>query len=300
MLDTGFIRGVIPPLITPVDERENVDEPALRRVVERVIAGGVHGILALGSNGEFYGFDHSEQRRIVTAIIGQTSGRIPVYMGIGAITTKEAIRLAVMAEDVGASAITVLPPMFLGLNDRELYDHFKAIAEATSLPMLLYNNPERVGNRISPQLLEQLATVPNIVGIKDSSGDLSLMADYILRTKERVFKVFAGKDVLIAGALMYGAAGCVASTANVVPELVVDIYDKFMAGDWPAAVEAQYKLAPLRLAYSLGSFPAATKDVARLVGMEAGRSLRPVHNAADETLDEWKDLLRGAGIAVVE
>jgi hypothetical protein len=182
-METGFVRGVIPPIITPVDGDERVDEGALRRMIDHVIAGGVHGILSLGSNGEFFGLDRDEQRRAVAVTLDHVAGRVPVYVGIGGISTRECVRTAVMAGSLGAQAVTMLPPMFLSPNDEELYRHFLAVAESTDLPVLLYNNPDRMRVNLSAALVERLADVPNIVGAKDSSGDMVLTAEYIRRTR---------------------------------------------------------------------------------------------------------------------
>jgi 4-hydroxy-tetrahydrodipicolinate synthase len=294
-MDTSFIHGVVPPIITPVDANECVEEQGMRRVVEHVIKGGVSGILALGSNGEFFGLDHEQQQRTVAITVDQTRGRVPIYMGIGAITTKECLKLARMAEAEKVQAITILPPMFLGPNDDELYDHFRTIAESTPLPVLLYNNPGRVGYNISATLVERLADIPNIVGAKDSSGNLTLTAEYIRRTRDKGFKVMAGKDTMILGSLIYGAVGAVASTANIVPELVVEICEKFKAGDMQGALEAQFILAPLRNAFDLASFPVVTKDAANLIGLQVGNSIKPNHNSPETVMNKLRDILKELG-----
>jgi 4-hydroxy-tetrahydrodipicolinate synthase len=294
-MDTKFIRGVIPPIVTPVDAAERIDEAALRRVVDHVIAGGVHGILSLGSTGEFFGLDHARMQRALAVTIDQVHGRVPVYMGIGAIATRECLDLAKLAESEKAQAITLLPPMFISPSDEELYQHFRAVAEATPLPLLLYNNPDRMNVNISANLLERLASVPNIVGVKDSSGDLTLTAEYIRRTQSSGFKVLSGRDVMILGTLACGAVGCVAATANIVPALVVEIYDKFIAGDLAAAREAQFKLAPLRLAFSLGSFPVVVKDALNLLGLRVGAPLKPNTPCSDANLAKLRTILEAVG-----
>ncbi len=295
-MDTSFIHGVIPPIITPVDADECVEESGLRRVIDHVIAGGVHGILVLGSNGEFFGLNQEQQQRAITITIDHVKGRVPVYVGIGAISTRECIQLARLAEEKRAQAITILPPMFLRPNEDELYEHFRAVAESTSLPVLLYNNPDRVGTNISANLIERLADIPNVVGIKDSSGDLTLTAEYIRRTRDRGFKVMAGRDVMILGSLVYGAVGCVASTANIVPDLVVKIYEKYRADDLKGALEAQYELAPLRMAFNLGSFPVATKDAANLIGLTVGSPIKPNVSCSEADVIKIKDILRDLGV----
>lgn len=294
-MDTSFIHGVIPPIITPVDEEERVETKALRRVAEHIIKGGVHGILALGSNGEFFALDHTQQQRVVSTVMEQAAGRVPVYMGIGAITTRECLKLAKMAMAEKVQAITILPPMFLTPNEEELYQHIKAIADSTDLPVLLYNNPDKVKNNISVRLLERLVDIPNIVGMKDSSGDMTLTAEYIRCTRHKNFKIMAGRDVLIYGTLAYGGVGCVASTANIVPELVVEIYEKFVAGDLAGSLEAQFKLAPMRMAFNLGSFPVATKDAANLIGLDVGKSILPNTTCSPENMAKLKGILRDMG-----
>jgi 4-hydroxy-tetrahydrodipicolinate synthase len=294
-MDISFIRGVVPPIVTPVDAEERVDEEGLRRVVDHVIAGGVHGLLVLGTNGEFFGLSEEEQRRAVRIAVDRAEGRIPVYMGIGGITTKSCIQSARMAEELKVQAITVLPPMFLKLTEDEMYGHFEAIAKSTELPVLLYNSPERVGNNISAASLERLADIPNIAGIKDSSGDFALTAEYIRRTRGKGFRVMAGRDVMILASLVYGAVGCVASTANIVPKLVVEIYENFAAGDLQGALEAQYKLNPLRLAYNLGSFPVVSKDAMNLLGLQVGKPIRPLAGCTEQNLEKLKRIMEESG-----
>ena len=249
-MDTSFIHGIIPPIITPLDKDENVDEAKMRKQVDFVINGGVHGILAFGSNSEFYVFEEDEKKRILEIILSQAAGRVPVYMGIGNIKTRKCIRIAQMAKAAGASGISVLQPMFLAPTEEELFQHFSAIANSVGdLPMLLYNNPGRTGYGMSYNLVMRLLDAcPNIVGMKDSSGDMTRVAEFIRLTRGRNFKVLGGKDTLVFGTLVHGGAGAVCTTANVFPELVCSIYEKFKAGDLAGALEAQFTLNPVRLA----------------------------------------------------
>ncbi len=283
-MDTSLIKGVIPPIVTPTDAQECVNEPVQREIVDHIIKGGIHGILALGSNGEFFGLTPEEQERAATIIIDQVAGRVPVYFGIADITTRECVRWAKKAEAMKADAISVLHPMFIGPNDEEMYQHFKTIADATSLPVLLYNNPDRMRCGISAPLLERLSDVPNIVGVKESSGDMTLTAEFIRRTRGKDFKVIAGRDILILSTLVYGGVGTVASSANIVPELVVEIYNKYLAGDLVGALDAQYRLTPMRMAYGLSSFPVVTKDYMRLLGFNVGEPIKPNTSSKPEVL----------------
>lgn len=274
-MNTDFIHGVIPPIVTPTTADEKVNEKVLGEIVDHIIAGGVHGILSLGSNGEFYGLNREEQEKAAYVTIEKAAGRVPVYLGIADITTRECVRWAKQAKSMGATAVSVLHPMFIGPSDEEMYQHFKTVAEATDLPVLLYNNPDRMVKGLSANVIDRLADIPNIVGVKESSGDMTLTAELIRRTRDRDFKVIAGRDILILSTLVYGGAGTVASSANVVPELVVDIYNKFKAGDMQGALESQFKLAPMRMAYGLSSFPVVTKDYMRLLGFDVGEAILP-------------------------
>jgi 4-hydroxy-tetrahydrodipicolinate synthase len=292
MLKIDDLKGVIPPIITPVDSDENIDENGLKKVIDYVLDGGVHGVFVLGSNGEFYAFDSENQKRAVEITVQHVNKRVPVYAGASAITTKECIRLAKTAEEAGVDALTVLTPMFVKPNEKEMYNHFEAIAKSTSLPVLLYNNPDKTGNNISIPLLEKLSKIDNIVGVKNTSFDFAQTTEFIRITKDNPnFKVFSGSDYLIYATLAYGGAGCVAGTANVAPKLVVDIYEKFMAGDYKGAMDAQYKLSPLRNAYNYGSFPVVMKDCLNLLGLGVGHPVKPIDHCGEERLQAIKKVL---------
>ena len=295
-MNTDFIHGVVTPLITPVDARERVDETGLRNVIEHVLRGGVHGVFVAGSTGEFYGLDYDEKKRATEITVHQVKGRVPVYVGASAITTRECIKLSKMAEASGAQAVTVLTPMFIRPSEEELYQHFRAIAESTALPVLVYNNPERTGINISANLIERLAEIPNLVGAKDSSGDLTQTLQYIIRTRSKGFKILAGRDTQILATLVHGGVGTVAATSNIAPALVVEIYNKFKAGDVPGALEAQYNLAPLRVAFSLGSFPVVMKDALNLMGINVGDPIKPLDHCTPANMAKLKEILVKMGL----
>ena len=297
-MNTDFIKGMIPPIITPITEDEKIDEKALRDQINFMISGGINGILAFGSNSEFYMIEEEEMPAILKIILDEVKGRIPVYMGIGAIRTSKCIRLAKMGVELGAQGVSVLQPMFLKPSDDELYEHFITIARAIeSSPMLLYNNPGRTGYSIPQAVVEKLShTAPNIVGMKDSSGDMTETMEFIRRSKDVNFKVLAGKDTLIYSALAVGAVGAVCTTANYVPELVCTIYRKFLSGDHKTALEAQYKLNPIRLAMDKSSFPVATKDYANLLGRKAGKPYLPNKCSPPAQMENLRRELEKAGL----
>lgn len=289
------IKGIIPAMVTPLDREEELNEAGLRQLINYMIKGGVHGVFAVGSQGEFYAFTPEEKQRIWEITVEETDGRVSVYAGTGAITTRQVQSLNKLAERAGVNAVSILTPLFISPTQEELYRHYVAIADATSLPVLLYNNPGRTGVNLSPDLVTRLAKHPNIRGIKDSSGDLSLTAEYIRRTDES-FSVLMGRDTLIYAGLLYGADGAIAATANVVPELVVEIYKAFMEGNWEGALEAQRRLMPLRLAFSLGTFPVVVKQAMQLIGIDVGPACAPVGPVPEENDERLESVLKELGV----
>jgi 4-hydroxy-tetrahydrodipicolinate synthase len=282
-------------MVTPLTAEDEVNEPALRRLTNHLIEGGSHGVFAVGSQGEFWAFSPEEKQRIWEIVVDETRGRVPVYAGSAAETTRETIALTRLAEKVGADAVSVLTPYFISPNDDQLYDHYRAVAEGTGLPVVLYTNPARTGVKVSPALMARLAQIDNIVGIKDSSGELELTAEYIRQAPEK-FSVLMGRDTLILAALQYGAKGAIAATANVKPSLVVEIYKRFVAGDLEGALEAQRALAPLRLAFTWGTFPVVIKEALDLMGMDGGPARAPVGPLSSEQRQRLKKVLKDMGV----
>ena len=289
-------KGIIPAMITPLNEKGEVNEKALRKLVNYLIEGGSHGLFVAGTTGEFYGLTFEEKRRCFEITMDETAGRVPVYAGTGAITTREVITLNRIAEEAKVDAVSVLTPMFISPNQEELYLHFKTVAEETNLPILLYNNLPKTGVTITPATVERLADVPNIAGVKDSSGDFTLTGEYIRRTREKDFHVLAGRDTLIHACLCYGGSGSIAACANVAPRLVADIYDKYVAGDVAGSLEAQFQLAPLRLAFTLGSFPTVIKESLELLGIEAGPCMGPIGPMTADEKSQLKKVLTEVGV----
>lgn len=297
-MNTDFIKGVIVPILTPIDTQELIDEQVLRRMVNRVIDGEVHGILLYGSNGEFFSIEYEELVRGVDIVLDEVKGRVPVYVGVGAVATSKCIKIAQMAAGKGVQGISVLQPMFISPNENELYQHFKAIAQSVpKTPVLLYNNSARTHYNISADLVVRLnESEPNVVGIKDSSGNMSLLAEYVRLTRHTKFKVLAGKDTLIYASLAQGAVGCVATTANFLPDYVVAIYNKFIEHDLEGSLEAQFKLTPIRNALDLASFPVGTKDIANLMGLQVGEPYRPNTSSNGAVREHMKSILVKEGI----
>jgi 4-hydroxy-tetrahydrodipicolinate synthase len=289
-------KGIIPAMITPLTQDYKVNEKALRKLVDYLIDGGSHGIFVVGTSGEFYGFTPEEKREMIEITVDQTKGRVPVYAGTGAVGTREVVELTQIAEECKADAVSILTPFFIKPNQQELIEHYKSIAASTSLPILLYNNLPKTGVTITSDTVRELADVPNIVGVKDSTGDFSLSAEYIRKTRDKDFHVLMGRDTLIHACLCYGGKGSIAACSNIAPRVVADIYDKYIAGDIQGSLEAQFKLAPIRMSFTLGSFPTVLKESLELLGIEAGPAVAPIGKMSDEEKKQLKKVLTEVGV----
>lgn len=289
------LHGIVPAMVTPFTADEQLNEPALQMLVNRLIGDGVHGVFVLGSQGEYYALDPLEKRRAIEVTVEAAAGRVPVYAGTGANTTRDAIALTQIAEHAGADAVSVLTPSFITPSQDELYEYYRDIAASTRLPVLLYSNPGRTGVQISVAVAARLSQLDNVVGIKDSSGDLSITAAFIAATPP-AFKVFAGRDTLVFATMLYGGSGAVAASANVAARQLVRIYDACRAGDIERARTAQAELAPLREAFSLGTFPAVIKEALLMTGLDAGPCRRPVGPLGDEARGRLRKVLGDLGL----
>ena len=290
-------KGIIPAMVTPIDAAGRINESALRKLTEHLIGGGVHGLFPVGSQGEFFSLTLEQKKEAVRIVVDETRNRVPVYAGTGAVTTREAIETTRIAQDLGVSAVSVITPYFLVPSQKELIIHYQAIAKACpNLPILLYSNPDRTQVPFPTSTVLELAAVDNIVGIKDSSGDMSMTGEYIRLTRGMNFHVLMGRDTLIYAALCYGAAGSICATGNVDPRVPVEIYEAFMAGDHKRALEAQYRLAPLRIAFGLGTFPVVIKEALNMIGIDAGPAVLPVGPMTRENREKLRQVLMDMGL----
>ncbi|MEI7684451.1 MAG: 4-hydroxy-tetrahydrodipicolinate synthase [Planctomycetota bacterium] len=294
------IRGIIPPVATPMQDNEDLDIPRLKWFLDHLINAGVHGIFVLGTNSEFYAMDEDEKQRVIATAVEHVRGRVPVYAGTGAESTREAIRLTKMAEREGAQGVSVITPYFVLPSQAEIADHYRRIAECTSLPVVLYNNPATCGGvKIEVETVARLAEIPNIVAIKDSSGDLQ-NTNEMIRAVPKTFSVLMGRDTLIYPAMIFGAKGAVPATGNIAPHLLVEIYEAFQRGDHASSLAAQLKLNPIRLSLTLGTAPGGVKAALQLLGLSIGPSRRPVAPLPADKLEKMRSSLRAGGLTCVQ
>ena len=290
------LQGIIPPVVTPMLADESLDLPGLRAHIDFLLGKGVHGIFVLGTTGEFYALDDFEKQAVTAAAVEHCRGRSPVYTGTGAESLREVLRLTKMAEREGVHGVSVITPYFIKPTQAELVDHFRAVAESTSLDVILYNNPATCGGVcIEPDTVAKLAEVPNIIGIKDSSGDLQNTLELIKRTPAD-FSVLMGRDTLLLAALLFGAKGAIPATCNIAPEFCVGIYESYQRGDLAAAHAFQDRLSPVRMALTLATGNGAVKEAMTLLGRPAGPNRRPISPLPAEKVEKMIRVLRGAGL----
>ncbi|WP_322052948.1 4-hydroxy-tetrahydrodipicolinate synthase [Paraburkholderia bannensis] len=279
-------KGIVPALITPMTQAEEVDEAGLRKLVDRLIDAGVHGLFVLGTNGEFIALSEAEKLRVASIAVDQARGRVPVIAGTGAYATRDVIELNHKMQDIGVDAVSVITPYFNGATQQELFIHYERIARGTSLPVMLYTIPAKAGITLNIDTVRRLSEISNIRGIKDSGGDFDRLLQ-LINLRRDDFAVFTGTDSMILWTLMAGGDGAVAATTNAVPGVVMSIWNNFQSGDLNAARQAQESLRALRDAFALGTMPVVLKTAATMLGMPAGPArspAQPLDDAARERL----------------
>ena len=238
-----MFHGAIVAIVTPF-RNGKVDGPALKKLVEFQIAGGTDGIVPCGTTGESPTLSFEEHERVIDLVVAAAAGRVPVIAGTGSNNTKEAVVLTRYAKKAGADAALVITPYYNKPTQEGLYRHFRAVAEAADLPIVLYNVPGRTGVNLMPETVARLSGIPNIVGVKEASGNLNQVCD-ILRLVPRTFCVLSGDDGLFFPMLALGAKGVISVASNVAPRPMADLYDSFVMGEISRAREIHFRLWPL-------------------------------------------------------
>ena len=250
-------RGVFTALVTPFRDGA-LDEAAFVALVERQIAAGVHGLVPVGTTGETATLSHAEHRRVVELCVTTARGRVPVIAGAGSNATAEAIELTRHAKQIGATAALVVTPYYNRPSQEGLYRHYAAINDAVDLPVLVYNVPSRTSTDISNETLQRLSRLPNIIGVKDATGDLPRASLQRLMCGPD-WVMLSGDDPSALGYVAHGGHGCISVTSNVAPQACAAFYEALLGGDWTAALAAQDRLIRLHKALFLDSSPAPTK-----------------------------------------
>jgi len=289
-----LFKGALPALVTPFRDGA-VDEEAFIRLVERQIAGGVHGLVPVGTTGETSTLSHDEHRRVVELCVKTARGRVPVIAGAGSNSTDEAIELTRHAKTIGADAALVVTPYYNRPSQEGLYAHYAAINEAVQLPVLVYNVPSRTSVDISNETLARLARLPNIVGVKDATGDMPRASLQRLMCGED-WVMLSGDDPSALGYMAHGGHGCISVTSNVAPEQTAAFYNALMAGDWAGGLYHQDRLVRLHRALFTDASPAPTKAALAHLGLCTDEVRLPLVPASEASRREVLEAMRDAGV----
>lgn len=276
------IHGVIPPLVTPFDETGAIAEDRLRDHVDFLIEAGVHGLFPGASIGELSNLNTDELETVTEIVVEQAAGRVPVFAGVGASGTLEAVERTERASEAGADALIAITPFFLETDQDGIRDHYARIAGATDRPILLYHLPNLTGQTLEVETVVDVAgSHDNVIGVKDSSGDLMWGSRVIGNTPDD-FVYLQGYGALLLPSLVLGADGGITGTANVAPELLLEVYEAYTSSDLDRARTVQVdSVTPLAQALMSGTFPAGFKAGAALAGRDLGVPRPPAHDLSD-------------------
>jgi 4-hydroxy-tetrahydrodipicolinate synthase len=281
------LRGALTALVTPFDAGGGVDRSALERLVRWQIARGIHGLVPCGTTGEAATLTDDEQRQVIETVARVAEGRVPVVAGCGSNDTRRTVEAARRATAAGADALLVVSPYYNKPNRSGMLAHFRAVAEATALPVVVYNVPGRTGQNLGAELTLELAGVPGIVGVKEASGDLQQIAAILAGRPER-FAVLSGDDALTLPTVALGAEGVISVVSNEAPAEMAALVEAALVGDLPGARALHYRLRPLMEANFRESNPVPVKVGMALLGLCEERVRAPLGPPAPET----RELLR--------
>jgi len=282
-------QGILPALVTPfTEDGRQVNEEALRNLIKHCIELGVSGIVPCGTTGEFVNMTTDEKKRTIDIAVDETNGKVKVVAGTGASGTDQALEMTKYAKDAGADAALIVTPYYLKPADRGIYEHFDTISSQVDLPIILYNIPQATGLPLPWQMVEDLAQIPNVVGVKDSSGQLSFILAVLEKVRHKI-NVLCGHDEIVVGALAAGCSGAILASANVISDVWVQVYNAVQKGDLQTARELQYRVQKIaRIIAKSGAV--GTKEALNMMGMKVGPVRLPLSVGGELTYEEREEL----------
>jgi len=287
-----MFEGVIPAIITPFlrNPTLDLDLDGLRSNIEFLLENGVHGIVPCGSTGESATLTFEEHEKVIEVAIDVAGGKVPVIAGTGSNNTAEAVRLTKAAKDMGADGVLVISPYYNKPNRSGLVKHYTALADL-DIPVIMYNVPGRTGQNLPPDLVAELARHPDIVGIKEASGDIGQISRIIEATLDEDFVVISGDDNITLPILALGGAGVISVAANVEPARMVAMFEAFCEGDLEEALDMHYALSPLFRAMFIDTNPIPVKKAVELRGMAGGPPRLPLDELDAEKTKKLAEVL---------
>src|SRR5579872_3101140 len=287
-------RGSFTALVTPF-KNGSLDEAAFRGLVNWQIAEGTHGLVPVGTTGESPTLSHDEHKRVVEWCVEQAKGRVPVVAGAGSNSTQEAIELAGHAEEVGADAVLIVTPYYNKPTQEGLYQHFKAVNDAIGIPIIIYNIPPRSVVDMSIDTMKRLSELPNIVGVKDATANMTRVSQQRAALGED-FNQLSGEDITALGFMAHGGHGCISVTSNVAPRLCSEFQAACLKGDYASALKLQDKLAPLHVNLFVETSPAPIKYALSLIGKCANTLRLPMVPASEKAQAAVREAMVHAGL----
>ncbi|MFD1203738.1 MULTISPECIES: 4-hydroxy-tetrahydrodipicolinate synthase [Sporosarcina] len=281
---------IVTAMVTPFDENGEIDFAATRNLINHLISNGSDGLVVAGTTGESPTLSNEEKVKLFRFTVEVVNGRVPVIAGTGSNNTRESVELTMLAEDVGVDGIMLVVPYYNKPSQVGMYAHFKTIASATSLPIMLYNIPGRSVVNMSVETIVRLSEIPNIVAIKEASGDLDAMAEIIEQTPEG-FSLYSGDDGLTLPILSIGGTGVVSVAAHIIGNEMQTMIGKFKRGNARAAANDHRKLLPIMKALFAVPNPSAVKTALNLKGIPVGGVRLPMIPLNDEQLHSLQSTL---------
>ena len=291
----SIFRGTFVAIVTPFTNGQ-IDEQGLVDLIEFHIANGTHGIVPCGTTGESATMSHEEHHRVVELTVKTVAGRVPVLAGSGSNSTAEAIELTRHARESGADGVLMVSPYYNKPSQEGIYQHYRAVAEAVNIPIILYNVPSRTSSNILPATVARLAEVPGIAGIKEATGDMNQVSE-VIRLCRDDFAVLSGDDFTSMVTVLLGGTGVISVTSNVAPKDMAGMMDAALAGDLPRAKKLHYRLFPLMQAMFYDTNPVPAKKTLELMGrIKSGAPRLPLAPMNDEALARLKAALTAYGL----
>lgn len=290
IMKTERFRGVFPYLVTPLDNKQNVNSAVVFKLCDDLIAAGVHGLAALGSTGEFAYLTASQKIAMVESVVAATKRRVPVLAGVSATTIADAVRQAKACEKAGVDGLVVAIDAYFPINHRGVVDYFTSVAKAVELPIVIYTNPNYQKATLSIEVLNELSDLENIVALKDASSNTGRLLSLLNRIEGRL-DIFSASSHIPAAVMMMGGKGWMAGPACVAPKQSIELYDACISGRWSEAVALQRRLWSLNEAFEKYNLAACMKAALEFKGYEVGTAIAPQQQLNEIELEDLKSVV---------
>lgn len=285
------LTGIYAPIVTPFDADENINYPVLGQLIEHLIENGIAGLVPGGTTGEVYALSEAERLELFQFVKDTVKGRVTLIAGTNAGATRDVIRYSQAAEQIGYDALMVAVPPYSRPNQRELLAHYRAVATSTSLPIVLYNFPWRAGTEVGYDVMDGLLDLPNVVGIKEASSDMSRVYEFRLRYGSR-YQMICGSDDQALDYFLWGSSAWIGGGASCAPRQHADVLNAALANDFTTARAAMDKLMPLMRNLESGGYTQKVKRGCELLGFQVGAPRRPLLPLLDADRAEFEQVFR--------